>query len=130
MNSDSIQDMPRHRAIWFLILIIVLAAGLRLWVISRTSLPAGDGAGSNMELAVNLLEGRGWESDRKWTYYGPWGDWGPIPHPEGNQQPLTSVLVAGAILINGVDYRSGQAVALILSLMSLVLIYTVGIQAV
>jgi len=123
MNSDTFADIPRRKAIWLLILVIILAAGLRLWVISRTTLPAGDGAGSNMELAVNLLEGRGWESERKWTYFGPWGDWGPIPHPEGNQQPLTSILVAGAIFVGGVNYRSGQAVALILSLAALVLLY-------
>jgi hypothetical protein len=123
MNSDAASSFPRNKAIWLLILIIMLAAGLRLWVISRTILPVADGAGSNMEMAVKLLEGKGWESDRKWTYYGPWGNWGPITHPEGNQQPLTSVLVAGAILVGGVDYKSGQAVLLLLSLASIVLLY-------
>lgn len=123
MNSDTASNFPRNRAIWLLILIIVLAAGLRLWVISRTMLPAGDGASSNMEMAVKLLQGKGWESDRKWTFYGPWGNWGPITHPEGNQQPITSVLVAGAILAGGVDYKSGQAVVLMLSLASIMLLY-------
>lgn len=123
MNSDAASNFPRNRAIWLLILIIVLATGLRLWVISRTMLPIADGAGSNMELGVKLLEGKGWESDRKWTYYGPWGNWGSITHPEGNQQPLTSVFVAGAILVGGVDYKSGQAVVLLLSLASIVLLY-------
>jgi hypothetical protein len=123
MDSSDPPDIPRRTAIWFLILIIVLAAGLRLWVISRTTLPAGEGHSTQMEMAVNLLEGRGWESDRKWNFIGSWGDWGPITHPEGNQQPLTSVLVAVAILVGGVTYQSGQAVVLIFSLVSIILIY-------
>jgi hypothetical protein len=123
MDFNTFADIPRRKAIWILILIIIFAAGLRLWVISRTVFPAGDGAGSNMELAVNLLDGKGWESERKWTYFGPWGEWGAIPHPEGNQQPLTSVLVAGAILVGGVNYHSGQAVVFLLSLSSLILLY-------
>lgn len=123
MSENISPNLSRRTAIWILIAIMLLAGGLRLWVINRSILPPGDGAGSNMELGVNLLAGRGFESDRKWTFYGPWGEWGPIPHPEGNQQPLTAILVAGAISIGGVDYRCGQVLAMLLSLGALLVLY-------
>lgn len=93
--------------------ILALAALVRVGVAARNPMPAGDGVASELEMARNLLDGRGWSTQRKWILYDPST---AALRPEGNRQPAMSVLLALAFLVSGVSFRTAQAVSLLLGI--------------
>ena len=63
MSSDSIL----RREPLILLAILLLALILRIPVLVRNPIPAGDGVASNLEVAVNLRDGYGFSTMRKWN---------------------------------------------------------------
>jgi len=93
--------------------VLALAALVRTGVAARNPMPAGDGVASELEMARNLLDGRGWSTQRKWTLYDP--SMASL-RPEGNRQPAMSTLLALAFLTAGVSFRTAQVVSLLLGI--------------
>ncbi|HRY60708.1 MAG TPA: hypothetical protein P5266_00820, partial [Candidatus Fermentibacter sp.] len=93
--------------------VLALAALVRTGVAARNPMPAGDGVASELEMARNLLDGRGWSTQRKWTLYDP--SMASL-RPEGNRQPAMSTLLALAFLVAGISFRTAQAVSLLLGI--------------
>jgi len=105
-----------------LLLALILCAGgaLRIWVALRNPIPAGDGVASEVEMARNLTEGRGFSTMRKWTTY----DQSMAPlRPEGNRQPAMAVILAGAFLLFGTSFATAQGVSLFLGLACILVAY-------
>lgn len=97
-------------------LLFLLAVLVRLPVMFRNPLPAGDGIASNLEVAVNLTEGRGFSTFRKWTLYDSSMD---VQRPEGNRQPAMSILIAALFLVTGPGFVAAQVLALMTGLFCL-----------
>jgi hypothetical protein len=77
----------------------------------------GDGVASEMEMAGNILEGKGFSTVRKWTLY----DESMAPmRPEGNRQPAMSVILSGVFAVFGTSFAAAQAVAVALGLVCIV----------
>lgn len=92
-----------------LLLLFLLAVLVRLPVMLRNPLPAGDGIASNLEVAVNLAEGRGFSTFRKWTLYDSSMDG---LRPEGNRQPAMSILIAALFHVTGPGFTATQVLSL------------------
>ncbi|MFO8183086.1 MAG: glycosyltransferase family 39 protein [Candidatus Aegiribacteria sp.] len=97
-------------------LLFLLAVLVRLPVMFRNPLPAGDGIASNLEVAVNLTEGRGFSTWRKWTLYDSSMDG---LRPEGNRQPAMSILIAALFLVTGPGFAAAQVLVLVTGLFCL-----------
>ncbi len=105
-------ESPRLEAM-LVALILISAAAIRTGVAIRNPLPAGDGVASELEMARNLLDGRGYSTQRKWTLYDPsMEDF----RPEGNRQPAMSTILALVFAVVGASFRAAQAVALLIGM--------------
>ncbi|MCK4807739.1 MAG: hypothetical protein KAT09_08830, partial [Candidatus Aegiribacteria sp.] len=91
-------DLIRRREPAILLVILLFAVVVRLPVIMRNPIPAGDGIASNLEVAVNLRDGYGFSTMRKWTLYSESME---KFRPEGNRQPVMVLLVFILFLITG-----------------------------
>jgi len=105
-----------------LVLLLILAAGgaLRAVVAIRNPIPAGDGIASDMEMGRNLIEGNGFSTMRKWTMYDT--SMAPI-RPEGNRQPVMSVMLSCAFRLFGVSFAVAQALSVLIGLACIVCIW-------
>ena len=112
MSDDSI--LRREPVI--LLAILLLAIILRLPVLVRNPIPAGDGVASNLEVAVNLREGYGFSTMRKWTLYSE-----SMDHfrPEGNRQPVMTLLIYALFFITGPGFTVTQILSLLTGLLCL-----------
>lgn len=99
-----------------MLLLFLLAVLVRLPVMLRNPLPAGDGIASNLEVAVNLTAGRGFSTFRKWTLFDSSMDG---LRPEGNRQPAMSFLMAALFLVTGPGFAPAQVLALMTGLFCL-----------
>jgi len=105
ISADSI----RRREPVILLAILLLAIMVRLPVLIRNPMPAGDGIASNLEVAVNLREGCGFSTMRKWTLYSESMD---DLRPEGNRQPVLSILLFILFTVTGPDFPAAQILSL------------------
>lgn len=112
MSADSIL----RREPLILLVILLLALVLRLPVLVRNPIPAGDGVASNLEVAVNLREGYGFSTMRKWTLYSESMD---DFRPEGNRQPVMTMLIYALFLITGPGFTVTQILSLLTGLLCL-----------
>ena len=96
--------------------ILLLAVFIRIPVILRNPIPAGDGIASNVEVAVNILEGNGFSTMRKWTLYDDSMDG---LRPEGNRQPILSLLLALLFTVTGPSFTAAQLFSLLTGLFCL-----------
>lgn len=99
-----------------LLVIFLLAVIVRLPVIMRNPIPAGDGIASNIEVAVNLRNGYGFSTMRKWTLYSESMDG---LRPEGNRQPVMILLIYALFLITGPGFAAAQILSLLIGLFCL-----------
>ncbi len=104
---------------------LALTVGLafRLAMASALHAPWGDNGATILELARNLTEGKGFTTQRVWTFYGPVK---PFGQPEGNRQPLLPLLEAAVRLVAGDSFRAAQAVPLLVGLVVIVLSWRLG----
>ncbi|NOQ21386.1 MAG: hypothetical protein GQ565_01875 [Candidatus Aegiribacteria sp.] len=89
---------------------------MRLPVLVRNPIPAGDGITSNLEVAVNLRDGYGFSTMRKWTLYSESMDG---LRPEGNRQPAMILLIYALFLITGAGFGAAQILSLFIGLFCL-----------
>lgn len=94
-------------------LLLLLALGVRLPVLARNPIPAGDGIASNLEVAGNLGSGLGFVTFRKWTLYDPSIE--PL-RPEANRQPVLPFLLFVIFSFTGVAFLPAQLAALAIGL--------------
>ena len=106
-----------------LLLPLLVGLALRLMMASSIHAPWGDNGATVLELARNLVEGRGFTTLRVWTFYGPVKQFG---QPEGNRQPLLPVLEASARKLGGASFQVAQAVPVIAGLSVITLSYWIG----
>lgn len=99
-----------------LLVLFMLALILRLVVIFHNPIPAGDGMASNLEIAENLRYGNGFSTMRKWTLFNKSLD--PI-RPEGNRQPIMSLLILLLFTITGPGFLPAQLLSLLIGLVCL-----------
>ncbi len=99
-----------------LLVLFMLALILRLVVIFHNPIPAGDGTASNLEIAENLKYGNGFSTMRKWTLFNQSLD--PI-RPEGNRQPIMSLLILLLFTITGPGFFPAQMLSLLIGLVCL-----------
>lgn len=99
-----------------LLILFMLALILRLVVIFHNPIPAGDGMASNLEIAENLRYGNGFSTMRKWTLFNQSLD--PI-RPEGNRQPIMSLLILFLFTITGPGFLPVQLLSLLIGLVCL-----------
>jgi len=105
------------RQVFLLLAILCAGSALRIWVAAHNPIPMGDGVASEMEMAGNILEGKGFSTVRKWTLY----DESMAPmRPEGNRQPAMSVILSGVFAVFGTSFAAAQAVAVALGLVCIV----------
>jgi 4-amino-4-deoxy-L-arabinose transferase-like glycosyltransferase len=109
-------ELLRKREILFLLVILLLAVTVRLPVIARNPLPAGDGIASNLEVAVNLSEGQGFSTMRKWNLSSESMD---DLRPEGNRQPVLILLLTALFLVTGPGLQAAQMLSLLIGLLCL-----------
>lgn len=107
ISADSI----RKREPLILLAILLVALLVRLPVLIRNPIPAGDGIASNMEVAVNLQEGYGFSTMRKWTLYNDSMD---AVRPEGNRQPVMVILLYALFMITGPGFTAAQILSLLI----------------
>ncbi len=112
MSADSI--LRREPVI--LLAILLLALILRLPVLVRNPIPAGDGVASNLEVAVNLRDGYGFSTMRKWTLYSESME---EFRPEGNRQPVMTLLIYALFLVTGPGFTVTQILSLFIGLLCL-----------
>jgi len=121
-HRDTDFDFISERAGKILLIIIFIIALLaRLELIDHHKLPFGDNDGTNLEVAKNLIEGKGFTSKRKWLYFKNFPE--SIFHPIYNRQPLLPVILASCFKITGVSFQVGKSVILIFGLLALFLSY-------
>lgn len=100
------------------LLLLVLSILVRVPVMARHPLPAGDGVASSLEMAVNLSRGEGFSTMRKWTLYDDSMDG---IRPEGNRQPAMAVLLLAVFSVTGPGFIPSQLLALLLGTLCLVM---------
>lgn len=93
--------------------IMAAASAIRVGVALRNPIPAGDGVASELEMARNLIDGRGFSTQRKWMLSDPSLEG---IRPEGNRQPAMSCLLVPVFLAGGASFRSAQVLSLVLGL--------------
>lgn len=101
--------MARSREPLLVLVLLLAALFVRVPVLLRNPLPAGDGIASNIEAAVNLSEGRGFSTMRKWILYD--GSKDPL-RPEGNRQPAMALLLLALFLLTGPGFFQAQILSL------------------
>lgn len=106
---DRAVDLLGRREYIIVFLLLLLAAAIRLPVMMRNPIPAGDGIASNLEVAVNLQEGHGFSTMRKWTLY---DDSMETLRPEGNRQPVMALLIFALFQVTGPSFPPAQVLAL------------------
>jgi len=109
LRLESLSDGIRRHQYLILGIILLFSIAVRLPVIMRNPLPAGDGIASNLEVAVNLRQGLGFSTMRKWTLYDPSMD---DVRPEGNRQPVMGVLLFLTFLVSGPGFLPAQLLSL------------------
>lgn len=110
----------QRRESTILLIIIVFAALIRISVISKNPVPAGDGILSNVEVAANLLDGHGFSTMRKWTLYNDSMD---SFRPEGNRQPVMILLIYALFSLTGISFTLVQILSLCIGLLCLFMYY-------
>jgi len=114
--SANLARRLRNGEAWILVLLFLLALALRLVVMIHSPIPSGDGVASNVEMAENLRSGNGFSTMRKWTLYDPSLE--PL-RPEGNRQPVMSVLILALFLVTGPGFLPAQLLTVLLGLLCL-----------
>ncbi len=105
------------------LLILLFSAFIRVWVIARHPMPAGDGIASCIQLADNLNDGHGFTTFVKWNLYEQ-----SIDHlrPEANRQPLLPLLFSALFLITGTAFLPAQLLTMLLGLCCLLAVWSWG----
>ncbi len=96
--------------------LLLLAVAVRIPVMLRNPLPAGDGITSHVEMAVNLIRGNGFSTMRKWNIHDD--SMAPL-RPEGNRQPIMAMLLAPIFMVTGPSFPPAQVLALFLGILCL-----------
>ncbi len=92
------------------LVIMLLAFVIRIPVLIRNPIPAGDGIASNLEVAENLGAGYGFSTMRKWTLYDKsMEDY----RPEGNRQPVMIILLCALFMITGPGFMAARVLSLL-----------------
>ncbi len=110
---DTSADSVRRREPVILLVILLLALIVRVPVLIRNPIPAGDGIASNIEVAENLRAGCGFSTMRKWTLY---SDSMTNLRPEGNRQPLMAALLCVIFMIAGSGFGTAQILSLFIGI--------------
>jgi len=113
----------RRPVICICLLPLLLGIALRVFMISQLHAPWGDNGAAILDVAKNIVKGRGYSTQRIWTFYGPAEEFG---QPEGNRQPLLPLLEAGTRLFIGSSYRSAQLVPFVIGLAVICLMGLIG----
>lgn len=110
--------MNRRNFIPVCLAVLLVALALRVSVILRNPIPAGDGNASNVLMADNLLRGQGFTTFVKWTLY---DDSMELLRPEANRQPVLACLLAGWFFLAGTGYLQAQVLSLLIGMAAMVL---------
>lgn len=84
--------------------------------------PTGD-EGHYIDLADNILKGRGYVSRVKHHFY-PFND--SVEHPDDTRQPLVPYLFAALFYFTGVSYEASKGLLICFNLLNLILVYIIG----
>jgi len=114
--SENYSDLIRRREPVLLLVILLFAIIVRLPVLVRNPIPAGDGVASNLEVAENIRAGCGFSTMRKWTLYNDSMD---SLRPEGNRQPVMAFLLAALFMITGPGFTAAQILSLFIGIVCL-----------
>ncbi len=98
--------------------ILLAAAFIRVWVVHRNPVPAGDGIASHILLADNLRRGLGFRTFVKWTLYDPSEE---FLRPEANRQPAMAFTLVPVFYLLGTGMAQAQIVVLLQGLLAMFL---------
>ncbi len=110
--------MNKKTFIIIIAFILIFSAIIRVWVISRNPIPAGDGLAANILLADNINRGIGFRTYLKWTLYDPSQE---FLRPEANRQPVMAILLAPVFALFGVGITQAQFLSLLNGLLAMFL---------
>jgi hypothetical protein len=96
--------------------ILLAAVFIRVWVIHRNPIPAGDGIASHILLADNLKRGLGFRTFVKWTLYDQSEE---FLRPEANRQPAMAFTMVPVFYLFGTGMLQAQTVALLQGLLAM-----------
>jgi len=118
--------MNRVNNILLLILILILAAVLRYYVLSNTNIPVAD-SGEYLEIAANLTNGTGYQLSTWWTYY--YGDTITQPlHPDASRQPLYPFILSIFFRLFYPSFKIAQVLSLVFGVLNICILYFIGIK--
>ncbi len=100
------------------IAILFVAFLVRVWVIRKNPIPAGDGMASHILLSDNLKRGLGFDTFVKWTLYNSSED---FLRPEANRQPVLALSMIPVFHLLGVGIQQAQFVALLYGLFAMII---------
>ncbi len=98
------------------ILIMLVGALVRVWVIRRNPIPAGDGIASHILLADNLKQGLGFNTFVKWTLYDQSQQ---FLRPEANRQPAMAYMLIPVFVLFGTGMLQAQIVVMFHGLLAM-----------
>lgn len=104
---------------------LFVGLALRIFAVSTIHAPWGDNGAAVLDVAKNLASGKGYTTNRIWTFYGPPRQFG---QPEGNRQPLLPLAEAAVRIIAGPSFRAAQLVPLAFGIIALILFYRLGFR--
>ncbi len=110
--------MNKKTYIISILAILFVALLLRVWVIRKNPIPAGDGIASHILLADNLKRGLGFNTFVKWTLYNSSED---FLRPEANRQPVMALSMIPVFYLFGVGMHQAQFVALLYGLFAMII---------
>ena len=113
----------RRHVVFICLLPLILGIILRIYMMSQLHAPWGDNGAAILDIAKNLVKGRGYTTQRIWTFYGPADEFG---QPEGNRQPLLPILEAGIRIFAGDSFRMAQIVPFVFGLAVICLMGFIG----
>jgi hypothetical protein len=118
--------MPVRRAVTLSFLCsLLVGSAIRVVAIDAIHAPWGDNGAAILDVAKNLANGKGYTTNRIWTFYGPPRQFG---QPEGNRQPLLPLAEAAVRLVAGPSFRAAQFVPLIFGLIAIALCFRLGLH--
>jgi hypothetical protein len=116
---------PRHFVTLGLFFPLVVGLVLRVLAASTIHAPWGDNGAAILDVAKNVATGRGYTTNRIWTFYGPPRQFG---QPEGNRQPLLPLAETAVRIAAGPSFRAAQSVPLACGLGAIVLCFMLGLH--
>ncbi|PIE53602.1 hypothetical protein CSA37_00085 [Candidatus Fermentibacteria bacterium] len=115
-ESGKLDPMTGKKFYSVLLAVLLAAVLVRVFIILRNPIPAGDGMASHVLLADNLRQGKGFNTFVKWNLYDTSRE---FLRAEANRQPAMAFLIMPVFAVFGTGFLQAQAVALICGILAI-----------